>query len=54
MIQLRIKSAYKNARLEIFGLPVLALPGLSHPDNNRGADRAFSIPDVQFHPNERF
>lgn len=38
---------YKGARIEIFGLPVIPLPGLSHPvsDENRSG---LLVPDVKF------
>jgi LPS-assembly protein len=38
---------YKDARMELFGLPVLALPGLSHPADNRGATGAL-VPDARY------
>lgn len=38
---------YKNARLELFGLPILALPGLSHPADDRGGT-GFLVPDIQY------
>jgi LPS-assembly protein len=41
------KIRYKDARLELFGLPVLALPGLSHPADNRGGTGAL-VPDVRY------
>jgi LPS-assembly protein len=39
--------SYKDARLEIFGVTILALPGLSHPADARGAS-GILIPDVQY------
>ncbi len=42
--------SYKDARLELFGLPVLALPGLSHPADDRGGT-GFLIPDLQYTKN---
>lgn len=44
---------YKNARLEIFGLPVLALPGFSHPADNRGGS-GLLVPDIQYSRNNGF
>lgn len=39
--------SYKNARLELFGLPILALPGFSHPADERGGS-GLLIPDLQY------
>lgn len=39
--------SYKNARLELLGLPVIALPGLSHPADDRGGT-GFLIPNIQY------
>jgi LPS-assembly protein len=39
--------SYKNARLEVFGLPILALPGFSHPADNLGAT-GFLIPNFEY------
>jgi LPS-assembly protein len=39
--------SYQNARLEVFGVPILALPGFSHPADNRGAP-GLLIPDIQY------
>lgn len=44
---------YKNARLEIFGLPIVALPGFSHPADNRGGS-GLLVPDVQYSRNNGF
>jgi len=44
---------YKDARLEIFGLPVIALPGFSHPADNRGGS-GLLVPDVQYSRNNGF
>ena len=41
---------YKDARLEIFGLPVIALPGFSHPADNRGGS-GLLVPDLQYSRN---
>lgn len=45
--------SYKDARLELLGLPVLALPGLSHPADDRGGT-GFLIPDIQYTKNNGF
>jgi LPS-assembly protein len=42
--------SYQNARLEVFGVPILALPGFSHPADNRGAP-GLLIPDLQYSRN---
>ena len=42
--------SYKDARLELLGLPVLALPGLSHPADDRGGT-GFLIPNIQYMKN---
>ncbi len=44
-VKKRVK--YKGARIEIFGLPVIPLPGLSHPisDENRSG---ILVPDIKF------
>ncbi len=39
--------SYKNARLELFGIPILALPGFSHPADERGGS-GLLIPDIQY------
>jgi LPS-assembly protein len=39
--------SYKNARLELFGIPILALPGFSHPADERGGS-GILIPDIQY------
>lgn len=44
---------YRNARLEIFGLPILVLPGFSHPDNDRGGT-GLLVPDLQYGRNNGF
>ncbi len=44
---LKNRISYKNARLDLFGIPILALPGFSHPADNRGGS-GFLIPDVQY------
>lgn len=44
---------YKNARLEIFGLPIAVLPGFSHPADNRGGS-GLLVPDIQYSRNNGF
>ncbi len=38
--------SYKGARIELFGIPLLVLPGLYHPDNNQGGT-GFLVPDIK-------
>ncbi|MEE9434206.1 MAG: LPS assembly protein LptD [Sphingorhabdus sp.] len=47
-IKKRIK--YKGARIELFGLPVIPLPGLSHPADSR-AGSGFLVPNMRFSRN---
>ncbi len=42
--------SYKNARLELLGVPMLALPALSHPADDRGGT-GFLIPNIQYTKN---
>ncbi|MFM7029099.1 MAG: LPS-assembly protein LptD [Chakrabartia sp.] len=46
----RNRISYKNARLELLGIPILALPGLSHPADDRGGT-GFLIPNLQYTKN---
>nr|WP_244552366.1 LPS assembly protein LptD [Allosphingosinicella indica] len=39
--------SYKGASLNLFGLPVIALPGLSHPDGSRGGGSGILVPDIR-------
>ena len=39
--------SYKNARLDLFGLPILTLPSFSHPADERGGS-GLLIPDIQY------
>lgn len=39
--------SYKNARLELFGVPVLLLPGFSHPADLRGGS-GLLVPDLRY------
>jgi LPS-assembly protein len=41
------KVRYKGARVEIFGLPLIPLPGLSHPLNNQSSS-GLLVPEVRF------
>lgn len=41
----RIK--YEGASLSLFGLPLIALPGLSHPDGSQGGGSGLLVPDIR-------
>ncbi len=41
---------YKGARIELFGLPLIPLPGLSHPANT-GAGSGFLLPNISLSRN---
>ena len=41
------KARYRGARIEIFGLPLIPLPGLSHPLDNE-ASSGILVPEVRF------
>ncbi len=43
----RNRISYKGARLELFGVPLIGLPGLSHPADGRGGS-GFLVPDIQY------
>jgi LPS-assembly protein len=45
--------SYKGARLQLFGVPLVTLPGFSHPADNRGGT-GFLIPDIQYSRNNGF
>jgi LPS-assembly protein len=49
----RNRISYQGARLELFGLPVIALPGLSHPADNRGGT-GLLVPDARYTRNNGF
>ena len=38
---------YQGASLNLFGLPVIALPGLSHPDGSQGGGSGILVPDIR-------
>jgi LPS-assembly protein len=42
--------SYKNARIELFGLPIIPLPGLSHPAETQAGD-GFLVPNLRFSRN---
>ena len=39
---------YRGATLNLFGSPIIPLPGLSHPDGSEGGGTGFLVPDVRF------
>ncbi len=39
---------YKGARLSVFGMPLIWLPGLSHPDGSDQARTGFLVPDIRY------
>lgn len=45
---IRRRISYKDARMELFGLPLIWLPGLSHPDGSEGGGSGLLMPDVQY------
>ncbi|MGQ0558217.1 MAG: LPS-assembly protein LptD [Sphingosinicella sp.] len=46
--QRRRRISYRGARLNFLGLPIIALPGLSHPDGSGEGGSGFLVPDLRF------
>ena len=44
----RNRIRYRGASLSLFGAPIIALPGLSHPDGSEGGGSGLLVPDVRF------
>ena len=44
----RNRIRYEGASLNLFGVPIIALPGLSHPDGSEGGGTGVLVPDVRF------
>ncbi len=44
----RNRIRYQGASLNLFGAPILALPGLSHPDGSGGGGSGLLVPDIRF------
>jgi LPS-assembly protein len=44
----RNRIRYEGASLSLFGTPIIALPGLSHPDGTEGGGTGILVPDVRF------
>ncbi|MFN2260038.1 MAG: LPS-assembly protein LptD [Parasphingopyxis sp.] len=38
---------YRNARLTMFGIPIIALPSFSHPDGSSGGASGLLVPDLR-------
>jgi LPS-assembly protein len=45
---IRNRIRYEGASLHLFGTPILALPGLSHPDGSEGGGSGLLVPDIRF------
>ena len=43
----RGRITYQGASLNLFGTPILALPGFSHPDGSQGGGSGFLVPEVR-------
>lgn len=44
----RHRISYQGATLNLFGMPVLGLPGLSHPDGSQGGGTGFLVPEIRY------
>ncbi|HEV2746048.1 MAG TPA: LPS assembly protein LptD [Allosphingosinicella sp.] len=44
----RNRIRYEGASLNLFGTPIVALPGLSHPDGSEGGGTGLLVPDIRF------
>ncbi|HKR24447.1 MAG TPA: LPS assembly protein LptD [Allosphingosinicella sp.] len=42
----RHRITYQGATLNLFGMPVIGLPGLSHPDGRQGGGSGFLVPGI--------
>jgi LPS-assembly protein len=45
---IRNRISYQGASLHLFGVPLIALPGLSHPDGTGGGGSGLLVPDIRF------
>ena len=43
----RNRIRYRGAALSLFGMPLIALPGLSHPDGSEGGGSGLLVPDIR-------
>lgn len=44
---IRNRIRYQGASLSLFGTPIIALPGLSHPDGTEGGGSGLLVPDIR-------
>jgi LPS-assembly protein len=44
----RHRISYQGATLNLFGMPILGLPGLSHPDGTQGGGTGFLVPEIRY------
>jgi LPS-assembly protein len=44
----RHRISYQGATLNLFGMPLFALPGLSHPDGTQGGGTGFLVPELRY------
>ncbi len=44
----RHRITYQGASLNLFGTPIIALPGLSHPDGSQGGGSGLLVPEIRF------
>jgi LPS-assembly protein len=44
----RHRISYQGATLNLFGMPILGLPGLSHPDGTQGGGSGFLVPELRY------
>jgi LPS-assembly protein len=44
----RHRISYQGATLNLFGMPLFGLPGLSHPDGTQGGGTGFLVPELRY------
>jgi LPS-assembly protein len=44
----RHRISYQGATLNLFGMPILGLPGLSHPDGRQGGGSGVLVPEMRY------
>jgi LPS-assembly protein len=44
----RHRISYRGATLNLFGTPIVGLPGLSHPDGSQGGGSGFLVPEIRY------
>jgi LPS-assembly protein len=44
----RHRISYEGATLNLFGIPVFGLPGLSHPDGSQGGGSGLLVPEIRY------